>query len=353
MRATFHSKQYELVRHLVLGMQEKGKTYTWQEFHLRAADGADRVLVYDTGRWQLMEAFVPEPPLSWQQVAGLTPGCFARLDGARGATVTAVAAAEVRAVEGARMAGDTVGKQYNFLEAKYRGRLYTVEWTGDDIVFYRGRPLATPQVYMAFGLRHELTALAEAETRRRSWNLLAIACLFMALASLCVWLGAGSGGTLVSREVVPIKQVAQDGKRFGPFTLSPARHVHRLGIFADLTQASAWVSAVLEAEDGTQLLAVQRDFWEERGRDADGSWRESDLSTWRCFVVTRPGNFYIRLYVEPDAALDRYYAYTAGYELRSGVLYPTYLLVFGLTMLGLCSVVFYLSNPAVRQALNG
>ncbi|MCS6859237.1 MAG: DUF4178 domain-containing protein [Abditibacteriales bacterium] len=340
MKAHIRGTEYELTGRVVLGMVEEGITYYWNEFELVSADGDCLFLEYDEGRWKLTETFVPQNPIGPNEAARLRPGARLVLNGGA-VMVTEISRATVHFVEGELTYAAKVGDQVAYLDAGYGNITYTVQWSEDEIEFYRSRMLSDREVLVAFGLRKELAALEAREKRRRSQRMFAAVCLFLSLVAFMGWSVSRGGGTLVGRGEVPLRSIPADGVRFGPVNLNPG--VHRLVIYASMTQASAWVAGVLESEDKVELVGTQRDFWDERGYDADGPWHEWDLRSQFDFVIKQPGRYYVRLYTELDTPSGNYG--NAGYELRSGVIYPMYFLFYAIAALTVSIIVFCISMP--------
>lgn len=341
MKARFAGIDYTVAGRAVFGMVEEGVTYYWHEWQLVAADGAIAFLELDEGRWKLMRPFIPTTPIGPQQAGGLGAGASINLDGT-GVRVTQNSNARVHFVEGEHTYNVIPGDRVNYIDAGYGNHLYGVEWSRDEIEFYRGRYITEREVLMAFGFSEELKALDRRATKRRSQMVFATVCLVVAFLSFVLWGRAMSGGRLVQKGTLPLASVDQNGVRYGPFTLDPSRRVHRLVISANMTESSAWVGGVLESADETELLDTQRDFWDESGYDDDGRWHESDLRTQRDFIIENPGPYYIRLYVERDNPTGNYQ--DVSYELRDGVIYPIYFAWLGFITLTLSILFFVLSS---------
>jgi uncharacterized protein DUF4178 len=358
MKAMLRGKEYELIGRLVLTMMEEGVAYTWNEFELLAPDGDALFLEYEEGRWKLMETFVPQQPMGPVEAAHLQPGAVINLDGTP-ATVTEISQATVVGVQGELTFQARVGDRMSYLDATSWKRSYAVEWREEEIEYYRGEALTDWQVFAAFGLRQELARLELEEKKRRSRLWLATACLVTSLCAFLFWSASFSSGAVVRQESVPMTSVGAQGVRFGPFTLDPGRRVHRLTIHGSMTQASAWVAGVLEGADGKELIASQGELWDESGVDDEGRWHESDLRAHTDFLVTRPGPYYVRLWVERDGPIPDPFKFPTtegssyghvGYELRGGILYPAYLLTYAIIALILALIFFVAgSHKALKQ----
>jgi hypothetical protein len=347
MKGSFDGREYEVVGRAVFTMVEEGVTYTWDEWQLVAADGAVFYLEYDEGRWKRTERFTPAHPLTLGQAALLKPGATVKLDD-RAALVSQVSTATVRHVEGEFTYAVRVGDWHHYLDAGQGNRVYSVEWTEEEISFYRGEMLSHRQVYVAFSLYGELAALDAQEQRVASRRWFGVVCLAAGVLAFFGWIEALSPGRVVGQGVAHIQYVPEAGLRHGPFPLNTADRVHRLRISANLRESSAWVGATVEAEDAREMLGVQRDMWDESGYDSDGHWHESDLEAQTDFVPAQAGRYFVRLYAEPDSRSAR--GGQAQFALYSGVLYPWYLLWYSLLAF-LIGTLFLLSGSSVQGSL--
>lgn len=353
MKGRFRGREYELIGRIVLGMREEGQEYRWDEFELLSEDGDVLWLEFDEGEWRLMESFVPLTPIGPEQIAALTPGASVALDQTH-VTVQEKNQSTIRFIEGELTFAARVGDRRNYMDASAFNRRYVVEWTEDEIEFYRGRPLSHRDVLVAFNLRDELRALEHREKGQRSKKLFAAVCLGVSLLSFVGWGMSALSGRLISRHSTVVSSaMGSEGVRFGPITLDPALYVHRLVIRGDLREASAWVAGVMEAADGSELLGTQHDFWDESGtwyeEGQSGTWHEYDLRAHTDFLVKDRGPYYIRLYAEPDTPTTA--SQVIGYELYGGILYPTYFVWYAFITLALAILFFCLGSPETMKKI--
>jgi hypothetical protein len=344
MKARLQGREYEVIGRVVMEGSEDGETFQWTEFQLLSTTGDVAYLEFDDGQWKYMEPFVPPTPFDPKEVGGV--GATVRIDHAT-ATVTDVGSGAVTAVEGELTYKATVGEPRSYLEAKTLTKLYGVEWTDDEIEFYRGRYLSEREVLQAFGLKEQLAALDRRKVESRSQNLFAALCMLLAIIAF-IWGATGyGGGRVVQTGNRAVGEIGAEGARFGPFNLNPAERVHRLVVYGYMSESSAWVSGVLEQEAGNELIATQGDFWDESGRDSDGYWHESDLRRHHDFVARKTGPYYVRLYAESDNP-GMAASQTAGFELHAGVLYPAPFFWYG-ALATILAVLFFFAGS--REAL--
>jgi hypothetical protein len=130
--------------------------------------------------------------------------------------------------------------------------------------------------------------------------------------------------------------------RYGPFRLDKMNRVYRLRISSNLSSTSMWVQGVVENADQGPVFDVDGELWDESGYD-DGPWHEWVLESHREFRLDEPGDVYVRLFADPEASAA---GAPVSFALEEGVMYPTYLLTFG--VLGLLMAVGFLlaSSPA-------
>jgi hypothetical protein len=170
---------------------------------------------------------------------------------------------------------------------------------------------------------------------------------------------------------VPISRLrggpgGEEGARFGPVRLERRNTVYRLEVRTQLQQQAMWVAAVLEDAEERELIPVDRDMWHESGYDSDGSWSESVLEASTSFVIRQPGEYYLRVYAEPEpgSTLARWLqemppaqpgSDLAAYEvsaprvsvtLREGTMYSTYLGWYALLALAAGTGWVMAGNPS-------
>lgn len=353
-RAMLHGREYEVIGRMVFSMQEAGESYTWDEWQLLAADGHVLYLEHDEGHWKLMEPFVPQDPIGPATAAAAPIGGQVPFDGET-ARVLQRAKSTLCHVEGELTHAATVGDQRHYLDLGSLKHAYAVEWNDDEIEFYRGVHVPYRQVLIAFNLRDELKAIEAAEQRARSQKRFALVCLLAAIVATAGWVLSTAPGRVVGRGSAALARIPDDGLRFGPFPLSMTNRVYRMQIQATLREASAWVAAAIETPGEQEMLSVQNDMWDESGYDSDGPWHEGALDARTDFVPAQAGNYFVRLYAEPEAGATGSTSAAAGgrasFALYEGVLYPWYLAWFCLATWLLAAIFFLVSSPRTRQKI--
>jgi hypothetical protein len=150
MRGSLDGRPVEVVSRVLMSNVEGGKTYYWDEWELRDAEGRVRSLEYDDGQWKLVERFEPAAPLPAEDLPMLGRGVALPL-GEPAPRVTLVSRATVQAIEGRPTYEAEVGDEADYLDAKGDdGVLYSVEWADGVVECYRGRAIRQAEVRVMF-----------------------------------------------------------------------------------------------------------------------------------------------------------------------------------------------------------
>ncbi|MFN3650475.1 MAG: DUF4178 domain-containing protein [Armatimonadota bacterium] len=353
MKARFRGQEYEATGRVVLRQKDDEGWSQWEEWYLVSADGDLLYLEYDEGKWKVSEPFIPREQVDPRELMVRATGGVMRLDGALH-SIQDSGECEIAHVEGEFPWALVPGRRMRYLDLGAGGKFYSIEWTQDELEFYRGEYLDERAVMMMFGLHHvvaEMDRRARVLGSRRGFGGVLIAAALVALFFWMVSMGSGrrisgaSGGAQIA-------QLGPEGQRFGPFPLRAEGRVHRLEIHGALHEQSAWIGAVLEDEQERELITVDRDMWDESGYDSDGYWHESDVHASTDFVVKQPGSYYLRLYGEAETAASN--TAHARFIIKEKVLYPIYLAVFGFGMLVLGVGFLLAGSPSgVQRAWEG
>jgi hypothetical protein len=349
MQARFQERDYTLTGHLVLSMREEGEKYYWHEFVLVSADGDMVFLEYDEGKWKWTKPFIPRNPVGPQEALMLRKGSPLTLD-EHSVLVTQKSTATVEIVEGQFSYPVKQGDSTEYMDAGSGRRLYSVEWTNNEIEFFRGETIAVRRVLALFGLQRATSALDRAEAKAHWQSVLATVCLVCSLLATAMWYYAPGNVRVVGSGSYSLTGVRPEGVRFGPVALDPSRKVHHLMVSASLVQASAWVSAVLETAEGDELLATQGDLWDERGYDGE-HWHEWELQADSYFVVQHRGPYYVRLNAEPETTTSGSASYgMASFQLSDGAIYPRWLGFYALCGF-FAAVMLYMIAHSIRTQM--
>jgi len=148
-------RRFRVLGRIVMGMEEDGETYYWNEFNLVDDAGSSATLVFeeteDGPQWRLFTLFDPVHPMTARAAASKRVGDSVNLDGTP-IQVTLVDQSRVYFIEGEAPEGVEVGDVANYFNAEDQTRMLVASWTGGEIEFYWGVDVTADTVTNAFGL---------------------------------------------------------------------------------------------------------------------------------------------------------------------------------------------------------
>ena len=163
MTGRLADKSYRVAGRVVMGMDDAGQTYYWNEFNLVSDDNDSITLVYEVtergGEWRLFTLFEPDQPMSVQEAAAKRVGDTVNFDGST-IPITLVDESRVYYIEGHAPEGVEVGDVARYFNAESGNHMVVVSWTGEEIEFYRGVDLPRGTVASAFNLGSKLESNA-------------------------------------------------------------------------------------------------------------------------------------------------------------------------------------------------
>jgi hypothetical protein len=155
MHANFGGKDYCVVGRSVLGEDEDGETYYWNEYNLETSAGEAATLVFDeterTSQWRLFTLFDPEYPMTAAEAATKSVGDRLNLTG-DDVRVSFRGSSRVYYVEGRAPEGEEIGTEAEYFNALSGSIMQVVSWTGDEVEYYNGANLSPGLVASAFKL---------------------------------------------------------------------------------------------------------------------------------------------------------------------------------------------------------
>ena len=161
MTGNLLGKRYRVVGRVVIGMEEAGETYCWNEFNLEGDDGESADLVYEKtergGEWRLFTMFEPKFPMTAEDAATKQVGDRLNLDGTD-VRVTLVDQSRVYHIEGKAPEVVEVGDIANYFNCEAGNKMQVVSWSGDEIEFYHGKTFLRGTVESVFGIRSKQPA---------------------------------------------------------------------------------------------------------------------------------------------------------------------------------------------------
>jgi hypothetical protein len=159
MTGTFNSCRFRVASRVVMGMDDGGKTFYWNEFNLVAEDGQSVTLVFEVGEsggeWRSFTLFEPEFPMTATDAATRRLGDRLNLEGTD-VRITLVDESRVYYIEGEAPEGVEVGDVAQYFNAQTGKDMVVVSWTGEEVEYYRGVDLASGAVAAAFNLSGRL-----------------------------------------------------------------------------------------------------------------------------------------------------------------------------------------------------
>ena len=193
MKGTLAGEQHEIIGR-VLYRDDEG--YTWDEWLLLSAAGDYRWLSDDEEEGMVLwHAYTPSQPVDPNTVRD---GQTINLSGAP-ARVTEVGQAVIAYLEGELTWKARLGETMRALDAKGPGGdMFSIEWTTDEVEFYRGQRQNSAEVASAFGLSKAVAARAggAGAAGKRAAPMAAVIVVAIVAIMLCVCVGAavGAGG---------------------------------------------------------------------------------------------------------------------------------------------------------------
>ena len=156
MTGVFDGRRYRVVGRVVMGMDDGGETYYWNEFNLVSDGGESATLVFEEtergGEWRLFTLFEPEFAMNAAAAATKRIGDQLNLEG-HDVRVTLVDETRVYHIEGEAPEGVEVGDVAHYFNAEASNRMIVVSWTGDEVEYYRGVTVSAGMITSVFHLR--------------------------------------------------------------------------------------------------------------------------------------------------------------------------------------------------------
>jgi len=156
MSGKLGGRRYRVAGRVVMGMDDGGETYYWNEFNLMNDGGESATLVYEEtergGEWRLFTLFEPEFPMTAEDAGTKRVGDQLNLEG-QDVRVTLVDETRVYHIEGEAPEGVELGDVAHYFNAEAGNRMVVVSWTGVEVEYYRGVTISAGMITSAFNLR--------------------------------------------------------------------------------------------------------------------------------------------------------------------------------------------------------
>jgi len=148
-------QRFRVAGRVVMGMDDEGETYYWNEFHLVDDAGASATLVFEETEsgpaWRLFTLFEPARPLTASETATKRVGDQVNLDG-QPMPITLVDQSRVYFIEGTPPEGVEVGDVADYFNVESGNQMLVVSWTGDEVEYYQGITVPAETITEAFNL---------------------------------------------------------------------------------------------------------------------------------------------------------------------------------------------------------
>jgi hypothetical protein len=155
MTGEFLGVRYRIIGRVVMGMDEGGETYTWNEFNMIADDGSCATLVHEVtergAEWKIFTLIEPSTPITAAEAAGKRVDDFVDIAG-KPMRVTCVDESRVLQIEGEAPEGVEIRDVAHYFNAETASDMCVVSWTGGEVEVYRGVTVPAHAVMSAFGV---------------------------------------------------------------------------------------------------------------------------------------------------------------------------------------------------------
>lgn len=269
----------------------------WDEWLLMSESGQYLWLQEDDWDFTVMAKFTPADPVD---PAGVTD--FITLDRKR-LEVEEKSTGFIRFFEGELTWKATVDEAVHYIDAWDGDIIYSVEWTDEEIQFFKGREIKAQDLYRAFGIKEAIPKAAfDEDDDEEKGDLLARAAsgkpfvitLISAIVFLLIALYLDYyTGTVVMPSKPP--EITEDSITMGPYNLTHVNRVHKFEISTSLSNREDYCEFALLDEEQQPLGTFDYDFWHESGHDSDGYWSECSLKCKKLFVVKDAGDYYLEI----------------------------------------------------------
>lgn len=161
LTGTLAGKRYRVAGRVVMGMEDGGETYFWNEFNIINDEGESATLVFEEtelgGEWKLFIYIEPADRLTAAEAAKKRVGDRLNIDGTS-VRVSLVDESRVYHIEGQAGEGVETGDIAHYFNAEAVNTMIVVSWTGDDVEYFRGVNLPRGTVARAFGINESSSA---------------------------------------------------------------------------------------------------------------------------------------------------------------------------------------------------
>ena len=206
--------------------------WRWDEWLLASSEGEYAYLEYDPTAGFTIYRKVPFTPgevdLNYTPAIPVGEG--------KQAMVKERAKAKVIGLDGELTWRANMGEEIMYIDASEGDTKYAVEVTLDEVELHAGQEIPEETVWEAFGNQKMVDALKSQGQSGGAYRLLARACLLFFILGFLAMCGAGTSGTSVASQTLPVSQGAETVS--APFTISNGSRLHLLSLNATQPPAS-------------------------------------------------------------------------------------------------------------------
>lgn len=308
-KATFEGVPSQVIGRVRFQMEGGGGEDYWDEWALISQQGEYLWLSEDEDGFTLQKAFVPLHPLD---PTGLPPGVTSITLEKEAAQIEEQGVALVAYVEGELPWRAALGKRTGYLDALAGKTAYSIEWSPEEIEFYKGQELDPQEVYKALGLKEAPAAWKAPAPVSHAHKAVVWALVGFGLFCLVTSIVLSTTGSLMESKKFTLKEVDNEPGIMGPLELKETGGVYRVDMAASgLDQSVNSLDIIILDEANQPLHHIEGDFWDEVGYDDEGRWHESDTSHSAYFRLVRPGKYTFVVMGEGDAK-----AQNTGFEVK-------------------------------------
>jgi hypothetical protein len=214
---------YQVVGWLRYEGWDDEERWRWEEWLLIASNGSFRWLAYDPATGFTFQKKVSvSSPIRYQQPVIPVPGGKAE--------VTERAQARIVALAGEMTWRATVGQQIKYMDAKAGDKLYSVEFTPDEVEIHEGVPVAEEDVWQSLGNQPMVEALQKQQNVRRNYRRLAVASMIFFFLSLCAMTSSTAGGSSIFEQTMTLTR--GEAVQSNLYTVKNVGRIHEIRLTA-------------------------------------------------------------------------------------------------------------------------
>ena len=325
-QATIGKKQYQVVGWLRFKGWDDEDTWYWTEWLLASSDGDFRWLSHSAE-----DGFTLFRPMRIEKEFDLKTGFPVP-----GASVKERSPAKIVSLGGELTWKATVGERFNYIDARKGDKIYSVEYTRDEVELTEGVRLSDVQVWKAFGRDDMIKKVKVRASSRQYYGRLRNITAFFLMLGLCSILTSFILGSQIYQQTITVSTENREAL-IGPINIDSPRRPHQINTDLNGLPVNNWavVDATLIDEFENEYYLFSEEFWDEDGYDSDGYWRENDYSGTYTFRPEEAGEHYLS--IEFDEATVS--SVTLTVTVWEGVMLARYFIIFTVICGGLAFVL--------------